>query len=90
MDGVNYYGFEDFNVGFGSGHRRAQRPGHQRRQLELRRWPASTRRRTSSLAGGNDQVFVSSNADLDAATILDCGADVFEFLTGDLDDVRGA
>ena len=93
MDGVNYYGFEETNIRFGSGTDVLNVQGTSAGSFKgvidsLSAVHAAT---NITLANGNDQVFVSSNADLDAATInTTAGApDVFEFLTGDLNAVRG-
>src|SRR5262249_39814809 len=81
MDGINYYGFEQINIGTGSGsgifNVQGTSPGSNGFS-----GPAVT---NVSLNAGDDRVFVSSNADLDQASWQS-----LDFLTGNVDDVRGA
>lgn len=90
MDGLNYYGFEQLNVDFGSGNDilNVQGTSAGSFRLELDAVHAAT---NISLGEGDDQIFISSNADLDHHTITTTAgaADVFEFLTGDLDALAG-
>jgi Ca2+-binding RTX toxin-like protein len=90
MDGISYYGFEQVNIQLGSGHDvlNVQGTSAGSFKVDTDTLHAAT---NISLGGGNDQVFVSSNADLDHNTIFKTGdlPDVFEFLTGNLDDFRG-
>ena len=60
-------------------------------ETDIRRSTTTNTATNTTLAGGDDQVFVSSNADLDRNTIFTTGGapDVFEFLTGDLNAVGG-
>jgi hypothetical protein len=90
MDGINYYGFERVDIRLGDGRDvfNVQGTSAGSYKLDLDTTHAAT---NVSLADGDDQVFVSSNADLDHHTIFATGglADVFEFLTGDLNAVSG-
>lgn len=90
MDGINYYGFEQVNIHFGSGTDilNVQGTSAGSFQLDLDTVHAAT---NITLGAGNDQVFISSNADLDHSTIYTTAGqpDVFEFLTGHLDDIMG-
>ena len=84
MDGLTFFGIETLNVDTGSGTEilSVQGASAGSRGFELGGGFASTNVR---LHGGNDRVYVSSNADLDAVS-----AGVLDFLTGSLHDVRGA
>jgi len=95
MDGINYYGFEEVNILFGSGTDVLNVQGTSTGSFKgindaLNDFHAAT---NISLADGNDRVYISSNADLDHNTIVSDYAvnegDVFEFLTGHLDDIDG-
>jgi Ca2+-binding RTX toxin-like protein len=84
MDGVNYYGFEEVNIDLGSGDEVFNVQGTTAGSggFAAAGGIAVT---NVNLHDGNEQVFVSSNADLDFDS-----KEGFEFLTGDLDDVNGA
>ncbi|MHC1764378.1 MAG: hypothetical protein AB9869_08735 [Verrucomicrobiia bacterium] len=90
MDGINYYGFEQVNLDFGSGSDILNVQGISAGsfKLDLDTVHAAMNIR---LATGDDRIFVSSNADLDVHTDKTTAgqADVFEFLTGTLDNIRG-
>ena len=90
MDGISYYGFEEVNIGFGSGDDilNVQGTSAGSFKLDLDTVHAAT---NIALGDGDDRIFISSNADLNAHTDrMTAGqADVFEFLTGTLDDIRG-
>jgi Ca2+-binding RTX toxin-like protein len=84
MDGINYYGVETLNIYAGSGSDvlsvQGTTPGS-KGFADLGGIAVTN----VSLAAGNDRVFVSSNADLDGASWANV-----DFLTGNVDDVRGA
>ncbi|MEX2645398.1 MAG: choice-of-anchor D domain-containing protein [Gaiellaceae bacterium] len=84
MDGINYYGIETLNILTGSGAEvfnvQGTTPGSG--GFALGGGIAVT---NVSLNNGDDRVFASSNADLDRVSWLG-----FDFLTGNLDDFRGA
>ncbi len=87
MDGINYYGIEQINLNMGSGTDILNVQGTSPGSFKLDRDNTVHAATNITLAVGNDQIFISSNADLDHANIND--GDVFEFLTGHLDDVLG-
>lgn len=90
MDGINYYGFEQLDVKLGSGDDVVNVQGTSRGSYELN--TTSTHAATNLYLGaGDEQVFVSSNADLDHQTIKTTAgnSDVFDFLTGDLNQLLG-
>jgi hypothetical protein len=70
MDGINYYGFEQVNIHLGSGSDVLSVQGTSAGsfKLDTETLHAAT---NITLGGGDDQVFVSSNADLDHNTIFD-------------------
>ncbi len=80
MDGINYYGVDTLTINTGSGAETVSVQG-------------TTANTTLNLAVGNHQVFIASDADLDAilrAQDLDSdNAPDFDFLSGDLDRVIG-
>ncbi|TMC80709.1 MAG: hypothetical protein E6J08_09445, partial [Chloroflexi bacterium] len=85
MDGINYYGFETVNISTGTESEvfnvQGTTPGSNGFT-----GVASTNIVTNPAgAAGNDRVFISSNADLDQTSW-----GVVDFLTGNMDDVRGA
>jgi Ca2+-binding RTX toxin-like protein len=81
MDGINYYGIDTLNVGFGP----AGQGGH---VLNVQGALASTT--NIGLNQGDNRIFVSSDADLDHATLFPDGAKFgFDFLTGHLDLIAG-
>ncbi len=90
MDGINYYGFEQVNIDFGSGDDvlNVQGTSTGSYRLDVETDHAAT---NISLADGDDRIFISSNADLDVNTDKTTAGqpDVFEFLTGDLDAISG-
>jgi Ca2+-binding RTX toxin-like protein len=90
MDGIQYYGIEQLNIITGDGHNiiNVQGTSSGSYKLDFDSLHAAT---NIKLGSGDDQMFISSNADLDHNTVFktDGIADVFEFLTGDLDDIRG-
>jgi Ca2+-binding RTX toxin-like protein len=90
MDGINFYGFEQVNIRLGTGDHvfNVQGTSSGSYKLDTETVHAAT---NIYLGKGDDQVFVSSNADLDHDTIFKTAGvdDVFEFLTGHLDDIRG-
>ncbi|MDH4157891.1 MAG: matrixin family metalloprotease [candidate division Zixibacteria bacterium] len=93
MDGINYYGFEEVNIDFGSGDDILNVQGTSTGSFkgindDLDNVHAAT---NITLADGDDRIFISSNADLDLHTDKTTAGqpDVFEFLTGDLDDIMG-
>ncbi|HET6575741.1 MAG TPA: hypothetical protein VFG68_19225, partial [Fimbriiglobus sp.] len=90
MDGIDYHGIERLDIRLGSGADvfNVQGTSAGSFKLDLDTVHAAT---NLSLGGGDDQVFVSSHADLDHATITATAgaADAFDFLTGDLEQVRG-
>src|SRR5262249_19256204 len=77
-DGINYYGFEQINIGTGSGSEVFNVQGTSPGSNGF----GGTAVTNVSLNAGDDRVFVSSNSDLDQASWQ--GQD---FLTGNLDDV---
>ncbi|MDX6472952.1 MAG: hypothetical protein QOK22_1768, partial [Gaiellaceae bacterium] len=87
MDGIDYYGFETVNIATGSG--AAGDVFNVQGTSAGSNGFAITEHGTAvtnvTLNGGNDEVYVSSNADLDHVSSAG-----FQFLTGNLDDVRGA
>jgi Ca2+-binding RTX toxin-like protein len=98
MDGINYYGIERLDIALGSGHDvlnvQGTSAGSFRPDLPAddgEAKPIIHAATNIDLAGGNDQIFVSSLADLDHDTIseTDDKLDVFEFLRGDLDAFAG-
>jgi Ca2+-binding RTX toxin-like protein len=96
MDGINYYGLEKVNINFGSGTDILNVQGTSAGSFkginaDLDAVHAATNITLGNSVNGNDQVFISSNADLDSHTIkMTAGqADVFEFLTGTLDNISG-
>jgi len=84
IDGINYYGFETVNISTGSGSEVFNVQGTT---------PGSNGYAQAGgiavtnvvLNAGDDRVFVSSNADLDQPTWS-----AVDFLTGNMDDVRGS
>src|SRR5438132_2807271 len=84
IDGINYYGFETVNISTGSGSEVFNVQGTT---------PGSNGYAQAGgiavtnvvLNAGDDRVFVSSNADLDQPTWS-----AVDFLTGNIDDVRGS
>lgn len=89
MDGINYYGFEDIDIALGT----------KNDVLSIQGTTAGSKgfyddkginngiaRTDITLGTGNEQVFISSNADLDFGS----ATATFDFLTGNLDDVNGA
>jgi len=93
MDGINYYGVEEVNVDFGSGSDILNVQGTSAGSFKGINQPLDDVHAATniSLAGGDDRIFVSSNADLDVHTDRTTAGqpDVFEFLTGTLDLVSG-
>ena len=91
MDGINYYGIEEFNIQFGSAddvlNVQGTTAGSRGFYLDagINNGIAVT---NIELHNGDDHVFVSSNADLDAFSAMAYGG--FDFLTGNLDDVNGS
>ena len=86
MDGIQYYGIEELNLDLGAGDDvlNVQSVSDGSYQLERDAVHAST---NVNLADGDDSIFISSDANLDHATI-DSG-DRFDFLTGNLDGIQG-
>ena len=84
MDGINYYGLEVLNITTGSGSEvfnvQGTTPGSGGFALD-----GGIAVTNVSLNDGDDRVFASSNADLDHASWS-----AFQFLTGTVDDFRGA
>lgn len=89
MDGINYYGFEDIDIALGT----------KNDVLSIQGTTAGSKgfyddkginkgiaRTDIALGTGDEQVFTSSNADLDFGS----ATATFDFLTGNLDDVNGA
>ena len=93
MDGINYYGIEHLNLDTGSnddivniqGTTAGSRGFYQGGTLNGQTYAPGMAITNIATHDGNDQVYVSSNADLDFHT-----APGFDFLTGNLDDVNGA
>jgi hypothetical protein len=91
MDGINYYGIEEFNIQLGSAadvlNIQGTTAGSRGFYLDasINNGIAVT---NIELHDGDDQVFVSSNADLDAFSAMAFRG--FDFLTGNLDDVNGS
>jgi hypothetical protein len=81
MDGINYYGFETLNIDLNDEGHIFNVQGTTAGSSGFEGF-AST---NVSLGGGDEQIFIASNADLDFHS-----AAGFEFLTGNLDQVRGA
>ncbi|HET6573208.1 MAG TPA: hypothetical protein VFG68_06375, partial [Fimbriiglobus sp.] len=90
MDGIDYHGIERLDIQLGSGADvfNVQGTSAGSFKLDLDTVHAAT---NLSLGGGDDQVFVFSHADLDHSNITETAgtADAFDFLTGDLEQVRG-
>jgi Ca2+-binding RTX toxin-like protein len=93
MDGINYYGVEVLNISTGTGNNilnvqgtsAGSRGFAQGGTLNNITYAPGVAQVFVHMHQGNEQVFVSSNADLDANS-----APGFDFLTGNLGDVRGA
>jgi Ca2+-binding RTX toxin-like protein len=84
MDGIQYYGVEALNIATGSGADVFDVQGTTRGSNGFTGVAVTN----VALNAGDDRVYISSNADLDGL-----GGDYwrsFDFLTGNLDDVRGA
>ncbi len=78
MDGINYYFIDELNIDFGSG-------------ADVLNVQSTTAEVTNiALNDGDDRIFVSSDADLDANTLAPAGtAYAFDFLTGNVDGILG-
>ena len=78
MDGINYYLIDELNIDFGSGD-------------DVLNVQDTTAEVTNiALNDGDDRIFVSSDADLDANTLAPAGAAYdFDFLSGHLDGILG-
>jgi hypothetical protein len=84
MDGINYYGFEEIQVDFGGGDDVVNVQGASSGSGGFSE-PGGIAVTDLNLRNGNEQIYVSSNADLDFAS-----REGFDFLSGDLDDLNGA
>ncbi len=84
MDGINYYGFETVELSVGDGDAVLNIQGATAGSGGFAE-AGGVAATNIGLAGGDEQVFIASNADLDFAS-----APGFDFLTGGLDDVNGA
>lgn len=83
MDGVNYYGIQTLNIGFGAAD--TEGAGH---VLNVQGTLANVT--NINLNAGDDRIFISSLADLDAHTLRPDGAAFgYDFLPGHLDLIRG-
>jgi hypothetical protein len=86
VDGIDYYGFETVNIATGSGASgevfNVQGTSAGSNGFAQDGGTAVT---NIALNGGSDRVYIASNADLDEVS-----AAGFQFLTGNLDDLRGA
>jgi len=95
MDGIDYYGVEQVNIETGSGSDIFNVQGTSPGSNDFS-GTAITNVNTNAATGaaGNDRVYVSSNADLDQASSRGQSGTAtwtpLDFLTGNLDDVRGA
>jgi len=84
MDGIQYYGIEELNIGTGSGADVFDVQGTTKGSNDF----AGTAVTNVTLNNGDDLVYLSSNADLDGGGNAYWKS--FDFLTGNLDDFRGA
>ena len=84
MDGIDYYGFERSNIGTGCG---SDMFNVQGTTQGINDFAAASGVAVTNvdLHNGDNQVYLSSNANLDQNTWSG-----FDFLTGNLDDFRGA
>ena len=89
MDGIDYYGFEQVNIGTGSGsdvfNVEGTTQGSNGFVLGGGVAGLPIAQTNISLNNGDDRVYLSSNANLDQSSW-----NGFDFLTGNLDDFRGA
>jgi Ca2+-binding RTX toxin-like protein len=93
MDGINYYGIEQVTIDTGSNNDvfnvQGTTPGSQGfaqgGTLGGVSYAPGVAQTNVRMHNGDEQAFVSSNADLDFQSVRG-----FDFLTGNLDDVRGA
>ena len=89
MDGIDYYGFEQVNIGTGSGsdvfNVEGTTQGSNGFVLGGGVAGLTVAQTNISLNNGDDRVYLSSNANLDQSSW-----NGFDFLTGNLDDFRGA
>ncbi|MFN2611440.1 MAG: hypothetical protein ABR507_11310 [Actinomycetota bacterium] len=81
MDGIQYYGIEQVDIATGSGSEVFDIQGTTKGSNDY----AGVAVTNVTLNNGDDRVFMSSNAELDQNTWAG-----FDFLTGNLDDFRGA
>ena len=84
MDGIQYYGIESVNIGTGSGADVFNVQGTTKGSNDF----TGTAVTNVTLGNGDDLVYLSSNADLDGGG--NAYWKTFDFLTGNLDDFRGA
>jgi len=84
MDGINYYGIEELNIDLGANNDILNVQGTTAGSSGFSDG-GGVAVTNINLHDGNEQIFVSSNADLDFDS-----APGFDFLTGNLDDVNGA
>ncbi|HET7129920.1 MAG TPA: hypothetical protein VFJ93_12675, partial [Gaiellaceae bacterium] len=85
MDGIQYYGIEDVQIATGSGTETFNVQGTTKGSNGY----TGTAVTTVALNAGDEHVYLSSNADLDDAQAVGYWRN-FDFLTGNLDDFRGA
>ena len=87
MDGINYYGFEQVEITLGTGTDILNIQGTTAGSngFSAKGGIAVTNVRMNDGEDKRSQVYISSDADLDFASIVG-----FDFLTGNLDDVNGA
>ena len=91
MDGIQYYGVEDLNIGTGSGTDVLDVQGTTKGSNDFAGTAATTVTldpHDLSRPNGDDRAYLSSNADLDG--LGNNYWRTFDFLTGNLDDFRGA
>ena len=86
MDGIDYYGFEQLNIATGSGSEVFNVQGTTQGSNGFTGVAGLPVAQTNiSLNNGDDRVYMSSDANLDQSSW-----NGFDFLTGNLDDFRGA
>ena len=88
MDGIDYYGFEQVNIGTGSGSEVFNVEGTTKGSNGFAGVVGACQpcaQTNIALDNGDDRVYLSSNANLDQNSW-----NGFDFLTGNLDDFRGA